>query len=96
MTRDAQVVAAAWDEADASLQADDEPEVLYIADGRSVVVKRSAIDDAEQPISERRFVQLPDDPFDEEAAHDNFFDEPADEPEFRRSTGRTRRRNRPT
>ncbi len=71
MIRDSQVVAAAWEEADASLQADDTPEVQYIADGRSVVVKRSTIVEAEKPEAtepsfvEERFAQLPYDPFDE-------------------------------
>ena len=71
MIRDSQVVAAAWEEADASLQADDTPEVQYIADSRSVVVKRSTIAKAERSeatepsLAEERFAQLPFDPFDE-------------------------------
>ena len=71
MIRDSQVVAAAWEEADASLQAGDTPEVQYIADGRSVVVKRSTIVEAERPEAtepsfvEERFAQLPYDPFDD-------------------------------
>jgi len=71
MIRDSQVVAAAWEEADASLQAGDTPEVQYIADSRSVVVKRSTIAKAERSeatepsLAEERFAQLPFDPFDE-------------------------------
>ena len=84
--RDPQVVAAAWDEADTALQPSDEPGVLYIADGRSVVVKRSTIDEAERSFSEERFAQLPEDPFDETpddgASHDDLFNEPIVEPEI--------------
>lgn len=86
MIRDSQIVAAAWEEADASQQAGDEPEVLYIADGRSVVVKRSTISEADQSeaaepaLSERRFAQLPADPFDEMPEEDPF-DAPTFDPE---------------
>lgn len=75
MIHDSQVVAAAWDEADASL-ADD---------GRSVVVKRSTIDQNEeedQPsVSDRRIAQLPDDPFEDKPQID-YFEEPMPEPEI--------------
>lgn len=61
---DVDVVVAAWDEADAEL-----PDVEYVADGRSIIVKRSTIADepeleaTDEPTLPQRFAQLPDDPF---------------------------------
>jgi len=87
--RDPQVVAAAWSDADESLRAGDEPEVLYLADGRSVVVKRSSrepdrSENSGHSFSDLRIAQLPEDPFDEtpteELSDDPFFDEPIPEP----------------
>jgi hypothetical protein len=86
MIHDAQVVATAWEETDASLPAGDEPEVMYVADGRSVVIKRSSTldvdrsDTSEAPISKSRFAQLPPDPFDEPAQQDSPAYDPFDEP----------------
>jgi hypothetical protein len=69
---DAAVVAAAWDEADSAAAESDLPAVEYVADGRSVVVKRSTLADnakpeaADQPSLPQRYAQLPDDPFEVE------------------------------
>ena len=81
---DAQVVAVAWDEADA--EGPDLPDVEYVADGRSVIVKRSTIVDApesemaEESSPAEHFAQLPDDPFEAEFSEDS--EEEMPEPEI--------------
>lgn len=84
--RDANVVAAAWEEADASLGGPDLPDVEYVADGRSVIVKRSTVVDAPEPeLAEEsspveRFAQLPNDPFEADFSGDS--EEEMPEPEI--------------
>ncbi len=83
---DAQVVAAAWEEADSSLGEPEMPDVEYVADGRSVIVKRSTVVEAPEPemaeesSSVPRFAQLPDDPFEADFSEDS--EEEMPEPEI--------------
>lgn len=77
---DDQVVVAAWEEADAD-QGPELPDVEYVADGRSVVVKRSTLAH-EVPARPDRLAQLPNDPFETDeaqAVEEEALPEPDDE-----------------
>lgn len=70
--RDPQVIAAAWEEADAAVEVE-KRDPLYVAQLRSVVVKRSTSAEdvaTETPLSEERFAELPADPFDDASIKD--------------------------